>query len=403
MPFPFRSIAHILLVSSVSIAALAQAPAASAPDPSELGAPASNTASPPASNNGTPEVASNPAVLGKTSSQPSVVVVLDSSAASSGNFRDIRRAASDFIKALGDERDVAVVAASENPTVVADFNAEPEALAKRLDSIKPRGKPALQQSIDLARQHASAESDNAAVVVFVRNPDPAPPQTNASSANVPVYVIASPESKWKVQSQMQQLAVKSGGTAYFPSSYRELREVVKDTATRVVGHPVVEGDARKPRDILKSYERIIVREIPIEESNATAEAAGGENLLMQQVLVARIRKAKLFPIVVNGADQHSVDSASTAPIGNALELRATVVEFRRGNKVARQFLAGMKGGAKMKLRVVLVDTNTNKPVLAFNKEATYASGLWGGSAEHVQTQAMLRVANEIVEELKRLK
>jgi hypothetical protein len=96
-----------------------------------------------------------------------------------------------------------------------------------------------------------------------------------------------------------------------------------------------------------------------------------------------------------------VDSASSAPIGNALELRATVVEFRRGNKLERQFMAGMKGGAKMKIRVILVDASTNKPVLAFTKTGTNASGMWGGSPEHVQAQAMLNVANQIVDELKR--
>ena len=309
-----------------------------------------------------------------------------------------------FINALGDERDVAVVAAGDKPTVVADFNTDPDKVSKQIKKIKPRGAPALQSALALATQRAATESDSAAVVVFARNPEPGlVPANPAPAANspVPVYVIASPDSKWNVQAQMQQLAVKSGGTAFFPSNDRELRDVVKETATRVAGHPDFDGRRDADKNLLRGYERLIVRDIPVEESPATSEAGGGENLLMQQVLVARIRKAKLFPVVVNGADQHALESASSAPIGNALELRATILEFRRGNKVQRQFLIGVKGGAKMKLRVILVDTSTNQAVLAFTKEATYASGLWGGSPEHVQAQAMLNVANEIVNELKR--
>ena len=56
----------------------------------------------------------------------------------------------------------------------------------------------------------------------------------------------------------------------------------------------------------------------------------------------------------------------------------------------------------MKLRVILVDAANNKPVLSFTKEGSYASGLWGGSQEAVQSRAILNVANAIVDELKKV-
>jgi von Willebrand factor type A domain len=389
MSLPIRYLISFLL-ASFSLATLAQSSIQSAPDPSSL--PGATSLSAPATSGAK---APQP--------QPSVVVVIDSSAGSPG-FGEMRDAATQFIRSLGEESDVAIVAASDKPTVVADFNADTDAAVKKLADLKPHGAPAIQNAVAFATQRAHNESDSAAIVLFARNADVGlSPQSTANKSPVPVYIIASPASKWNVQAELQQLAVNSGGTAYFPSSDRELRDVVKETANRVAGHPIVTDAKDSEKNLLRNYERIIVRDIPVEDSPATAEAAGGENLLMQQLLVARIRKAKLFPVVVNGADQHAVDSASNTPIGNALERRATVVEFRHGNKAARQFLAGVKGGAKMKLRVVLVDTSTNKPVIAFTREGSYASGLWGGSPEHVQAQAMLSVANQIVDELKRVR
>jgi len=201
---------------------------------------------------------------------------------------------------------------------------------------------------------------------------------------------------------MQQLAVKSGGTAFFPSNGRELGDVVKETAVRVTGEADLNRLSDSSRHALAGYERLVVKDIAMPKMEETSEAAGGEDLLMQRVLLARIQKAQLFPLVVDGTDPSAVKYDSNAPAGKVLELRASILEFRRGSRVQRQTM-GFRGGSKMKLRVILVDAANNKPVLSFTKEGSYASGLWGGTQEAVQSRAILNVANAIVDELKRVR
>ena len=382
MPSICKSIAGLLFAFAFTHIGFAQSPAPT-PDEARASAPA-NT----------------PALPNNAVASSSVVVVIDSSEEHSGNFGEIRRAASQFVQTIGEDRAVAVVAASEKPALVADFGADSDEVAKKVAEIKPHGTASMQQSVQFAARYASQETDHPVVVAFVRNPDTKTAPTEAPAATV--YVIASPESNWKVQSEMQQLAVKSGGTAFFPSNGRELGDVVKETAVRVTGDADLNRLSDSSRHALAGYERLVVKDIAMPKMEETSEAAGGEDLLMQRVLLARIQKAQLFPLVVDGTDPSAVKYDSNAPAGKVLELRASILEFRRGSRVQRQAL-GFRGGSKMKLRVILVDAANNKPVLSFTKEGSYASGLWGGTQEAVQSRAILNVANAIVDELKKVR
>ena len=377
MLFPRRYLAGLILLFSLGLYLQAQAPAPPPPPDAQASDAANN------------------------SPGATVVVVIDSSAEHSGNFGEIRKAASQFVQSVGDDRSVAVVSASDKPSVVADFGAESDEVLKKVADIKPHGTPSIQQGVQFAARYASQETDHPVVVAFVRNPDNTSANANAPAAAT-VYVIASPEANWKLQSDMQQLAVKSGGTAFFPSNDRELGDVVKETAVRVMGEADFNRLETANKHPLGSYERLIVHEIALPSTNQTSEAGGGEDYLMQKVLVSRIQKAKLFPIVITSADAGSTQSASSAPAGKVLDLRASIIEFRRGNRLQRQMM-GIRGGSKMKLRVILVDAGTNRPITSFIKEGSYKSGLWGGSQEAVQSQAILNVANDVVDELKKLR
>src|SRR5205814_9804022 len=69
----------------------------------------------------------------------------------------------------------------------------------------------------------------------------------------------------------------------FPSNGRELGDVVKEIATRVTGEPDFNHLANSTKRALTGYERLIVHDIPLANTKETSEAAGGEDLLMQQV------------------------------------------------------------------------------------------------------------------------
>ena len=343
----------------------------------------------------------------------SIVIVLDNSKASREVFRNMRLAVRTFIRSLDEEDEVALVTAGGSPVLVQDFTSDEAALEKQLQKLKTTdGALDLSQAIAFASNHAvqNASNSSPAVIVFASGIEAerpvAPPRAAGTSVAkpVPVYVIASPKADWKAQQEFQQLASNSGGAAFFPSSNSEWRDVVRETAVRVAGPPPdPKEEGRRPRGLLKSYDTVLVRNIPVIENEKTTEVEGGENILLQEVLVSRLRKAEVFPQVVDAKEMppSSTNTAGAQSNGTA-ELLASILEYRRGNRTQRQML-GWKGGAKFKVRVILVDATTRQPILSFTEEGSHSSGLLGGSQEHVQARAMLDVANEIVKELKRAK
>jgi hypothetical protein len=343
----------------------------------------------------------------------SIVVVLDNSKAASDVFRNMRLAVRTFIRSLDDEDEVALVTAGARPILVQDFTNEEKVVEKQLSNLETTdGALDLSQAITFASNHAvqNASNSSPAVIVFasgIEGERPVAPPRAAGTLGakpIPVYVIASPKADWKAQQEFQQLASNSGGAAFFPSSNSEWRDVVRDTAVRVAGPPPdPKEEGRRPRGLLKSYDTVLVRNIPVIENERTTEVEGGENILLQEVLVARLRKAEVFWQVVDAKEMppSSTNTAGAQSNGTA-ELLASILEYRRGNRTQRQML-GWKGGAKFKVRVILVDAATRQPILSFTEEGSHSSGLLGGSQEHVQARAMLDVANEIVKELKRAK
>jgi hypothetical protein len=315
-----------------------------------------------------------------------------------------------FVRSLGEDDEVALVAAGGHPVLVQDFTEDQKLVEKKLPKLKAEGDLSLVDAVGFAAQKAAqdANADSAAVVVFAAGEDKgsadpaAVRKASASGKPVPVYVIASPRSDWKAQQELQQIATLTGGAAFFPSSRSELRDVITDTAERIAGPPPEEDDkkAGNKEGVLRNYSSVLVRDIPVVEGNATREAEGGENLLLHDVLLARLEKAKLFDRVID-AKAMPVGAETNQPPGTA-ELLASILEYKRGNRAQRQLL-GWRGGAKFRVRVIMVDAATRQPIMSFTDEGTHSSGLLGGTNEHVQAQAMLDVANEIVKELKRAK
>jgi hypothetical protein len=357
-------------------------------------------------------------LLAQTSASPntasqdaSVVVVLDNSKAGRKSFRDMRLAVNTFLRSMSEDDEVALVSASDRPVLVQDFTGDETLLQKKLPKLKAEGELSLVDAVSFAAQKAAqdANNDNVAVVVFASGADQQLRDVRAvrkdknSGKPVPVYVIASPKSDWKAQQELQQLATLTGGAAFFPSSRSELREMTKDTAVRVAGPPPgkkKDERAGSTKGLLRNYSTVLVRDIPVIENDTTVEAEGGENILLQEVLVARLRKAELFQNVVDAKEMPASATAQSAQSNGTAELLASILEYRRGNRAQRQLL-GWKGGAKFKVRVIMVDAATRQPILSFVEEGSNSSGLLGGTQEHVQAKAMLDVANEIVKQLKR--
>jgi hypothetical protein len=169
-----------------------------------------------------------------------------------------------------------------------------------------------------------------------------------------------------------------------------------------ISAPVSDLHTARKQKPLAPYDQLTVRSIPLAGDDNTSESTGGENLLLQRVLVSRLQKAKIFPEVIDGTGtpMPSAPPITDAEPGKKLDLLATIIEYRRGNRLQRQ-LMGWRGGAKFKVQILLVDSATRNPVMTFTEEASSATGLFGGSQELVQTKAMLELVDRIVDDLRR--
>jgi hypothetical protein len=335
----------------------------------------------------------------------SVAIVIDDSEAAGRHQEDLTRSVQQFLKFFGGNDELCIYAAAAKPALWQDFTSDEDVLSKRVARLYGRGKLALYDTIAAAAQHLQSEATNEQpiIAVFVAGED------NASStklsdllrgpaAKIPTYVVAGPVTDWRIQEPYQQLAFQNGGRAYFASDGAQMMEAARQTGWRITGHTEVASAAGEEKP-LAPYKIMVVPSIPVANSKTTEQLSGGDNILLHRVLVSRLRKAKLFPEVVDAGSQ---DAVSATPGSGRLELLATIVGYQKGSRTKRELFA-FGGGTRLKVQVLLREAGSAQPLTGFVIEASAASGLFGGSDEKIETEAIIRAADEIVAELRKRK
>jgi len=327
----------------------------------------------------------------------SVAIVIDDSK-SAGNHQDqVAKSVQRFLKFFTPQDELCIFAAKDKAVLWQDFTSDPDLLASRISKLYGHGKLALYDTMLVAARHLHEEAGNelSAVAVFTAGED------NASSikfsdllsdpaAKVPFYVVAGPETGWRIQEPLQVLVQQSGARAYFIHDDRDLLEVARQIGWRITGRndETMANKAAKP---LSPYKVLAVPSIPVANSKSTEQLSGGDNVLLHRVLVSRLRKAKLFSEVIE-TDSSAVALPNGSGARGRLELLATVVGFEKGSRAR-----------KLKVQVVLREAGSAEPLMGFVKEGSASSGLFGGSDEKAETEAIIRAADQIIAELQKSK
>jgi len=333
----------------------------------------------------------------------SIAIVIDDSSAAGRHQADIARSVQAFLKFLTPSDEACIFAAKEKPALWQDFTSDEDVLADRVRKLYGRGKLALYDTVAAAAQHLQneASNDSIALVVFAATEDDASriklhDLAQSAAAKVPTFVVAGPNTDWRIQEPFEQLAFQSGGRAYFADNGGELGEIARQAAWKITGHlEVADKSEEKP---LAPYKAVVVPSIPVTNSKATEQISGGDNILLHRMLVARLRKSGLFSEVIDAGNE----SASPASLPGRVELLATIVGYQRGSRTKREFLA-FGGGTHLKVQVVMREPGSQQPVSAFVTESNASSGLFGGSDEKLETEAIIRAADQIVAELRNRK
>jgi hypothetical protein len=156
---------------------------------------------------------------------------------------------------------------------------------------------------------------------------------------------------------------------------------------------------------LARYRYIIVRSIPVAELPHTAEFHPGDNALLEKILAAKLWEARLFYRVIDATQQPDNTYLSQSQAGDpadTVEVSGAIVQYKRGSHLKRGTGGVLGSGvSRIKVRFVFRDVASRKAVLALTEEGAGSGGLLGRGNEENQLQAIERVVNHLLQDIKR--
>jgi Mg-chelatase subunit ChlD len=337
----------------------------------------------------------------------SIGIVVDESSAMRTDALTVKQAVDRLVKPMRDDDEAFVVTARDKPELVQDFTSDPEEINRQLNHLKMKGKTPLFDSIMTALNHLDdASNDRKALVVLASGDDDASRaslnqvrEKLADLRTVPVYCIAAKNSSWQSQGLLQQLAAANGGAALFPRREKDISNASAEISKRVFGENALTAK-EKP---LANYYAIVVRSIPVAPGADTADFPQGDNVILEKLLVRRLRSKNLFSQVIDGTTPDGMDrDKSQTPASNgSLELLGTVVKYKPADRRERRLIRMGGRSALVKVQFLFRDSATGKIVMHSVNEGKVDTGLMGGSADKVETEAVKRVVDRLVEDIER--
>ncbi|MBV9086836.1 MAG: hypothetical protein JOY79_05080 [Acidobacteriaceae bacterium] len=311
-----------------------------------------------------------------------------------------------FLRSLRDDDEYAIYVSAEHPELLQDFSDDPELPDALHRTGRNRGNALYDTLIEAVKFLGSDASNDQKILLVMSSGVDTGSKSRLADAiadikkdAVRLVIMSLPEGGWRGRETLQELATQSGGTTYFPEHKSEFEEVASVVARELMGPPVLRG---KP---LGRYRYIVVRSIPVADLPHTAEFRQGDNVLLEKILAAKLWEAKIFYRVIDATQQS--DDAYMAQIQRAdatdtVEISGAIVQYKRGSHLKRG-TAGLLGSgvSRLKVRFVFRDVSSRKALLALNEEGAGSGGLLGGGNEQNRREAIERVVNRLLQDIKR--
>lgn len=127
--------------------------------------------------------------------------------------------------------------------------------------------------------------------------------------------------------------------------------------------------------------------------------------VMQKLVVDKLNASKLFETVIDASEANATPSSgSPAPseeLGHRIVLSGTVIGYDRGSRAVRWTIGMGAGAAKVKVRFIFRDAQSNKEILRSDLEGKF-NGTWsltGGPAEKATRVSAEKVVEELIKEI----
>lgn len=163
----------------------------------------------------------------------------------------------------------------------------------------------------------------------------------------------------------------------------------------------------KPARLLTSYTAINVEKFAVGTLSTKEGFPPDYEKVMQKLAIEKLIASKLFENVSDVSEASAVPSSGTSATaeepGHQLILSATVIGYDPGSRTARWVVGMGAGAAKVKVRFVFRDAQSNKEVLRSDLQGKY-TGTWnvtGGSDEKANRESAQKVVEELIKEIKK--
>lgn len=165
----------------------------------------------------------------------------------------------------------------------------------------------------------------------------------------------------------------------------------------------------KPAKALTAYTAINVEKFAVGTLSTKEGFPPDYEKVMQKLAVQKLMASKLFEKVIDvDVSEASAASSSDAPAPadeprHRLILSATVIGYDPGSRATRFWVGMGAGAAKVKVRFVFRDAQSNKEMLRSDLQGKFA-GTWnigGGSNEKATRESAQKVVDELIKEIQK--
>lgn len=306
------------------------------------------------------------------------------------------------------------------PRITQGLTSDVSLLQRAISGMSPNGQSALFDGVIMAANYLreSAGHGTLALLVIANGVDTASQGTLKEAVaklrvlHVNTYCISTQYDNNKLHDILTRLASNPGGEALFPRlsslpavSRSAIEGLSDQSSPSAPTRPPANADDISPgvsQRALHSYSTVIVKEFVVEDGPDTSGFVSGDELLLQKLVMGRMRKYTAFRDVVDGGE--SRDSAQdTSQPSDRVSLAGIVVGYNAGGRVRRDLVGVFGGVMTLTMRFVFRDAQTGNEVFRTELTSTGGPVFFGGSVEEMRSQAMLRLADDLVKTVNKAK
>lgn len=149
---------------------------------------------------------------------------------------------------------------------------------------------------------------------------------------------------------------------------------------------------------LKDYDKVLVKKFAVEKSKETASFPGGDEEVLQRLIIGRLRQQTSFRQVIDGSEPLPANDGSRSNSSGEVTLSGIILEYSNKGQIRRGVIGFTGGGTRIRIHFVFRDAQTGEEVFSTELTAAGSPSLLGASADQTGSQAIFHIASLLIKE-----